>query len=95
MPAKTPFAGNIIDTPAACAVPFRPYCRGVVTRTRNVSEYMLALALCLVVVVVITTRVFIISQSATAPHLPHITDVIVTTLLQKWFLYKVCVYKNT
>jgi len=23
------------------AVPFRPYCGGVVTRTRNVSEYML------------------------------------------------------
>jgi len=33
--------------PAACAVPFRPYCGGVVARTRNVSEYMLVLALCL------------------------------------------------
>ena len=31
------------------AVPFRPYCAGVATRTRNVSEYMLVLALCLVV----------------------------------------------
>jgi len=30
------------------AVPFRPYCRGVVTRTRNVSEYVFVLALCLV-----------------------------------------------
>jgi len=30
------------------AVPFRPYCGGVVTRTRNVSEYILVLALCLV-----------------------------------------------
>ena len=41
MPAKTPLASDKIDAPAACAVPFRPYCRGVVTRTRNVSEYML------------------------------------------------------
>ena len=30
-----------MDAPAACAVPFRPYSGGVVTRTRNVSEYML------------------------------------------------------
>jgi len=46
-----------IDVPAACAtlsatrpsaVPFRPFCAGVATRTRNVSEYMLVLALCLV-----------------------------------------------
>ena len=29
------------------AVPFRPYRAGVATRTRNVSEYMLVLALCL------------------------------------------------
>ena len=29
------------------AVPFRPYCADVATRTRNVSEYMLVLALCL------------------------------------------------
>jgi len=48
MPAKTPLAGDKIDAPAACAVPFRPYCGGVVTRTRNVSEYMLVLALSLV-----------------------------------------------
>jgi len=26
MPAKTPLAGNKMDAPAACAVPFRPYC---------------------------------------------------------------------
>jgi len=31
------------------AVPFRPYCAGDATRTRNVSEYMLVLALCLVI----------------------------------------------
>ena len=48
MPAKTPLAGDKIDAPAACAVSFRPYCGGVVTRTRNVSEYMLVLAVCLV-----------------------------------------------
>ena len=48
MPAKTPLAGNKIDATAACAIPFRQYCGGVVTRTRNVSEYMLVLALCLV-----------------------------------------------
>jgi len=30
------------------AVPFRPYCAGVAMRTRNVGEYMLVLALCLV-----------------------------------------------
>jgi len=44
----TPLAGDKIDVPAACAVPFCPYCGGVVTRTRNVSEYMLVLAPCLV-----------------------------------------------
>ena len=48
MPAKTPLTSGNIDVPAACAIPFRPYCGGVVTRTRNVSEYMLVLALCLV-----------------------------------------------
>jgi len=32
------------------AVPFRPYCAGDATRTRNVSEYMLVLALCLVLI---------------------------------------------
>ena len=45
---KTPLAGNKIDAPDACAVPFRPYCGGVATRTGNVSEYMLVLAVCLV-----------------------------------------------
>jgi len=50
---RTTHAGEVspkIDAPAACAVSFRPYCGGVVTRTRNVSEYMLVLAvgLCLV-----------------------------------------------
>jgi len=46
MPAKTALASDKIDVPAACAVPFRPYCGGVVTRTQNVIEYMLVLALC-------------------------------------------------
>jgi len=47
MPAKTPLAG---DSRRACCVrrPFRPYCGGVPTRTRNVSEYMLVQALYLV-----------------------------------------------
>jgi len=48
MPVMTPLDGNNIDVSAACAVPFSPYCGGVVTRTRNVSEYMLVLTLCLV-----------------------------------------------
>ena len=48
MPAKTPLAGDNINAPAACAVPFCPYCWGVATRTRNVSEYMLVLGVCLV-----------------------------------------------
>jgi len=55
MPAKTPIAGDNIDAPAACTVPFRPYCGGVVMRTRNVSEYMLVLALYLVVSVIVST----------------------------------------
>ena len=53
MPAKTLLAGDKMDAPAKCAIPFRPYCGGVLTRTRNVSEYMLVLAVCLVNVVVV------------------------------------------
>jgi len=45
--AKTPLTGDKIDAPAACDVPFRPYCGGVVTQMQNVSKYMLVLALCL------------------------------------------------
>jgi len=56
MPAKTLLAGNKIDVPAACAIRFRPYCGGVVTQTRNVSEYMLVLALCLVNIAVTVIR---------------------------------------
>jgi len=41
MPAKTPLAGDKIDAISSIL-------RGVVTRTRNVSEYMLVLALRLV-----------------------------------------------
>ena len=44
MSAKTPLASDKTDAPAACAVPFPPYCGGVVTRTRNISEYMLDIA---------------------------------------------------
>jgi len=36
------------NPPGSLHVPFRPYCGGVITRTRNVSEYMLVLAACLV-----------------------------------------------
>jgi len=50
MLAKTPLASNNVDAPAACAIPFCPYCSGVLTRMRNVNEYMLVLALCLVVI---------------------------------------------
>ena len=49
MPAKTPLIGDKMDAPAACTIAFRPYSGGVVTRTRNVSEYMLVLAVCLVI----------------------------------------------
>jgi len=48
MPVKTPLTGDKMDVPAVCAIPFCPYCGGVVTQARNVSEYMLVLALCLV-----------------------------------------------
>jgi len=40
-------AGDKIDAPV-CAVPFCPYCGGVVMRMQNVSEYMLVLVLYLV-----------------------------------------------
>ena len=53
MPAKTPLASDnaccVRDVICNEAAPFRPYCWGVVTRTRNVSEYMLVLALCPVI----------------------------------------------
>jgi len=62
MPAKTPLASDKIDAPTACAIPFHPYFGGVVTQTRNVSEYMLVLAVCLVLLVS--------SLSATTPSLP-------------------------
>jgi len=57
MPAKTPLAGDNMDVPAACAVPFCPYCGGVVTRARNVSEYMFLLALWLVVFPVVVANI--------------------------------------
>jgi len=37
---EDPLTGDNMDAPAACAVPFCPYCGGVVTRARNVSEYI-------------------------------------------------------
>jgi len=46
--AKTPLTGDKIDTPVACAIPFRPYCGDVAMQMQNFSEYMLVLALCLV-----------------------------------------------
>jgi len=52
MPAKTPLTSDnaccVRNVKCIEAVPFRPYCGGVVTLTRTVSEYMLVLALCLV-----------------------------------------------
>ena len=52
---KTPLTSDKIDAPAACATlsattPFHfdHTAGGVITRTRNVGEYMLVLALCLV-----------------------------------------------
>jgi len=55
MPTKTPLVTDKIDAPVACATlsattPFHfvHTAGGVVTRTRNVSEYMLVLTLCLV-----------------------------------------------
>jgi len=73
MPPKTPLAGDKIDAPAACAVPFHPYCGGVAMRTRNVSEYMLVLPLCLVTLSVIIfvsigdNLIIIFSTLRTAP----------------------------
>ena len=73
--AKTPVTSDKIDAPAACAVPFRPYCGCVVTQTQNISEYMLVLALCLVQSVVCVCRsvvtwmwcdVFVNSQGSVA-----------------------------
>jgi len=53
---RTPHARTSDKIDACCmrdvicneAVPFRPYCGVVVTRTRNVSQHMLVLAVCLV-----------------------------------------------
>ena len=67
MPTKTPLASDKIDVPAACTVPFRPYCGGVVMRTRNVSEYMLVLALCLVLYVLILNHLSPTSVHAARP----------------------------
>jgi len=61
MPAKTSLASDKIDTSVACVtlsattpLHFVHTAGGVLTRTRNVSEYMLVLALCLVSIVVVT-----------------------------------------
>jgi len=45
---KSTWRLGVCDVNCNEAVPFRPYCAGVATRTRNVSEYILLLALCLV-----------------------------------------------
>jgi len=54
---QRPLAGDKMDAPTACAVPFRPYSGGVVTRTQNVSEYMLVLALCVFIFATVLTVV--------------------------------------
>jgi len=54
---QRPLAGDKMDVPTACAVPFRPYSVGVVTRTQNVIEYMLVLALCLFIFATVLTVV--------------------------------------
>jgi len=48
LPAIKRCACCVRDVMCNEAVPFRPHCRGVVMWIRNVSEYMLVLALCLV-----------------------------------------------
>ena len=63
---QTTLAANKIDAPAACALPFRLYCGGIVTRTRNVTEYMLVLALCLV-------STFRTMHALKLPAVPHQT----------------------
>ena len=68
MPAKTPLASDKIDTPAACTIPFCPYCGGFVKRMQNVSEYMLVLALCLVVFCCIVVPLSGCESSASYPH---------------------------
>jgi len=72
--AKTPLTGDKIDAPAACAVPFCPYCGGVVTRTQNVSEYMLVLALCLVQLVLSTVVALMYETYHTGLH--YVNDLI-------------------
>ena len=75
VPSKTPLAGDKIDAPAACAFPFRPYCGGVVTRTRNVSEYMLVLALCLVPNIDNTLTEKLLSHYSRTPLLIQLVNV--------------------
>jgi len=69
MPANTPLTSDKIDAPAACATlsattPFHfvHTAGGVVTRTRNVSEYMLVLASCLVLSCVAATCRLLINE---------------------------------
>jgi len=65
---KTPLAGDKIDAPAVCAIPFHPYCGGVVMQTRNVSEYMLVLALCLVFLLFVYSFVIMVALWNRADH---------------------------
>ena len=51
------------------AVTFRPYCAGFATRTRNVSEYMLVLALCLVRFVRLLVGEWSVSTDVLPPHI--------------------------
>jgi len=68
---KTPVTGDKIDMPAACTVPFHPYCGGVVTRTQNVSAYMLVLALCLVAFIALLLLVGRPEEHLTCKQLGH------------------------
>jgi len=72
MPAKTPLAEDNIHAPAACTVPFRPYCgvRGCCNAKRNVSKYMLVLAICLVKIPVVKTEL----QTYTTPSLWNVSN---------------------
>ena len=45
---EDPLTGDNMDAPAACVSSILSILRGVLTRARNVSEYMIVLALCLV-----------------------------------------------
>ena len=84
----TTLAGDNIDAPAACAIPFCPYCGGVVTRNRNVSEYMLVLTLCLVFICRSTCTVRSkINASLSIPTVVRYRRSYLSGSRCKWFAY--------